>query len=107
MRESNYHIFFGMLANKLKLDIVDVLVQKPMGATEIAGRIGAERSRVSHALLSLEKCNLLQAERNGKYRVYSLNKDTMIPLMRLVDRHVSRHCKYCWSKDRGEISRRS
>ena len=103
MREGNYHLFFGMFANRLKVDIVQTLMQKPMPVTELATILKTERSTVSHALLIMNKCHLVEIEKSGKQRIYSLNKETVKPLMQLVDKHVKRHCKYCLTKKESEI----
>ena len=90
-----------MIANKLKINIAEDLMQKPMEVTELAEQLNVERSRVSHALLTLKKCHIVEARKNGKSRVYSLNKKTVKPLMALVDKHVSNYCshKHCWAKN--------
>jgi DNA-binding transcriptional ArsR family regulator len=98
MREANYHLFFGMFASKLRIDIVAALRSRPMGVTELAEAVGAERSRVSHALLALNKCRLVEAEKSGKSRVYSLNRETTAKLLGLADRHAAKYCKRCWAK---------
>ena len=36
--------------------------------------------------------HLLEVEQKGKQRIYSLNKDTIVPLMQLVEKHVSKFC---------------
>jgi len=107
MRDENSYLFFGMFANKLRAGIVGALMEKPMPVTELAAALNAERSRVSHALLAMNRCHVVESEKNGKQRIYSLNKETVKPLMRLVGRHVEKHCKYCWAKSESELGRRS
>lgn len=104
MRESNYELFFGLFANKLKVEILAALMQKPMEVAELAKALSVERSKVSHALLKLNKCRIVEAEKKGKFRVYSLNKDTVPPLLKLVDRHVSKYCTNCWAKIKNKRS---
>ena len=105
--ESNYHVFFGLFGNRLKVGIISALRREHMGVNELSKKLGEESSKISHALLVLNKCHIVEAEQKGKNRVYSLNKDTMVPLMRLVDRHVEKHCKYCWAESKSELGRRS
>ncbi len=95
MKEGNYQIFFGMFANKLKVDIISALMRKPMGVTELSSALGAERSKVSHALLALGRCSIVDAKKRGRQRIYSIHKDTIMPLLRLADKHVSKHCRQC------------
>ena len=98
MREGNYHFFFGLFANRLKVGIVGALMRKPLGVSKLAGLLGAERSRVSHALLEMSKCHVVEAEKKGKQRVYSLNQGTVRPILSLVDRHALKYCSQCWAK---------
>jgi DNA-binding transcriptional ArsR family regulator len=104
MKEGNHHLFFGMLANKLRVELVSELMNKPMSVTELAESINEERSKVSHALLSLSKCNIVGVEKTGKNRVYFLNKETIKPLMKLVERHALNHCRHCWAKNTRRLS---
>lgn len=107
MKDENFHLFFGVFANRLRAGIVQALMEKPMPVTGLAAELNAERSRVSHALLAMNRCHIVESEKNGKQRIYSLNEETVKPLMRLVDRHVERYCKYCWAKNESEIRKRS
>jgi DNA-binding transcriptional ArsR family regulator len=76
--KADYHLFFETLGTELKLD-----------------KINEERSKVSHALLSLHDCVFVNVRKEGKRRIYSLNKDTIEPLLNLVEKHVNKYCKVC------------
>ncbi|MBI5159383.1 winged helix-turn-helix transcriptional regulator [Candidatus Micrarchaeota archaeon] len=89
------HAFFETLATKLKMDIVEALEEGPLSVNEITKRVGVERSTVSHALLSLAECSFVEAKENGRQRVYSLNKETMAPILRRVEKHVKKYCRRC------------
>lgn len=91
----NTHLFFETISTKLKIAILVRLKEKPASVTYLATVLKQERSKVSHALLSLAECNFVDAKKEGKNRIYSLNKDTVIPLMRLVDKHMRKYCKFC------------
>ncbi|MDP2974103.1 MAG: metalloregulator ArsR/SmtB family transcription factor [Candidatus Diapherotrites archaeon] len=106
MKDENFHLFFGMFANRLRAGILVTLMEKPMPVTELAAELDAERSRVSHALLAMQRCHVVESEKKGKQRLYSLNKDTVKPLLRLVDRHAEKYCKYCWEKKQKELDKR-
>jgi DNA-binding transcriptional ArsR family regulator len=79
-------------ANKTKLDIVFSLVNRPLSVSEIAGIINEEQSKVSHNLKRLSACNILTVEQKGKQRIYSLNKETVLPMLDLVEKHVRNYC---------------
>lgn len=90
--------FFMNFANKAKLDIIMSLKEKPMCVNEIIEKVGGEQSAVSHNLRKLEACHILNVEKKGRKRIYSLNKDTVIPMLKLVEKHVRKHCFKRWKK---------
>ena len=89
---STYHVFFRNLANPVKISIISALKEKESSVNELAERLGIEQSKLSHALASLNHCNIVQSRQEGKKRIYSLNKDTILPILKLIDSHK---CDYC------------
>ena len=88
----NYNIFFTNLANPLKIGIILSLRESGKSVSEITKELNVEQSKVSHALQSLKSCNIVAMKQNGKSRVYSLNKNTIIPMLALIDKHASTYC---------------
>ncbi len=64
-----------------------------MSVTEICDALKEEQSKVSHNLRNLTECHFLDVRQEGKKRIYSLNKETIVPLMKLVEKHVEKYCK--------------
>jgi len=95
MTKSTYHYFFKNLANPIKIQIISQLNNKECSVNELANVLGIEQSKLSHALSSLRCCNIVTVKQNGKQRVYSLNKETIIPMLNLIDRHEKTFCKAC------------
>lgn len=89
------HLFFETLGTRLKIDIIIKLKEKPLSVTELSEKINQERSKVSHALISLLDCGFVNVRKDNKKRIYSLNKDTVLPLLNLVEKHVKKYCKVC------------
>ncbi len=87
-----YSIFFETLANQNRLRIINSLRHGKKNVTEILEETSLEQTCVSHCLKRLERCGFVSVERNGKYRIYSLNKSTIEPLMQLIDAHTSNYC---------------
>jgi len=98
MKNSTYHLFFTNLANSLKIEIILSLRQKSKNVTQISNELKVEQSKISHALKSLRSCNIVIVEQQGKSRVYSLNKDTIVPMLNLIDKHARTHCKGACAK---------
>lgn len=92
MKCHSYNVFFETIANKTRLKIIESLMEKPLSVSEICDKLNAEQSNISHNLKILSDCNFLKSERDGKRMIYSLNKDTIVPLMKLVDKHVQTYC---------------
>ena len=92
MKCHSYNLFFETIANKTRINILELLQNKPMSVTEICNALNQEQNKISHNLKCLTECHLLDVKKQGKKRIYSLNKETMVPLMKLVDTHVKKYC---------------
>ncbi len=91
---SCYPIFMNF-ANKTKFDIIMALKSGPMSVMEISSKIGEEQSKVSHNLKTMSCCHLLDVRKQGKKRIYSLNKETVMPILKLAETHIQKHCRGC------------
>jgi len=92
MKCRSYELFFEVFSNKTRFRIIQSLLREPKSVNRICGDIKEEQSKVSHNLNKLMKCHFLDVSRDGKRRIYSLNKDTVIPILNLVEKHVGKHC---------------
>lgn len=88
-----YYIFFRNLANPLKMKIITELRKSSLSVNEITDKLKAEQSKVSHALSNLKACNIVTSRVEGKQRIYSLNKKTIIPMFDIIDKHKLSYCK--------------
>ena len=93
MKQSGYYTFFTNLSNPLKIDIILKLKERKMTVDELKSTLGVEQSKVSHALSCLKECNIVVMEKKGKNRIYSLNKKTIIPILKILDKHSMKFCK--------------
>jgi len=84
----------------LKIGIILSLRTKEKNVSELIKNLNVEQSKISHALQSLKACKIVNMEQKGKERVYSLNKETIVPMLELIDKHASAHCN-CASCMRG------
>lgn len=97
-----YDLFFGSLANPNRLQILITLRHGQKNVTEICTSTGFEQTMVSHNLKRLERCGMVFVERKGKNRNYSLNQNTIKPLMTLIDKHMGRYCVHLLHNQKGE-----
>jgi len=89
----SYILFFKALSNDTRLRIVDLLRSGSRNATEIGKALDIEQSMVSHNLTCLINCGFVTAKQFGKNKVCSLNKETVIPLLEIIDRHTREYGK--------------
>ncbi len=87
-----YKIFFGTLVSESRIKIINLLKKKKMNVSEIIKNLGADQTAVSHDLARLKRCGFVEVEVDGKYRYYKINKETISPIMDLIDKHMSEHC---------------
>ena len=90
---STYHIFFRNLANPLKIKIISALKEKESSVNELTNKLKVEQSKISHALALLKRCNIVNSNKEGKQRIYSLNKKTILPLLKMIDEHSKSFCR--------------
>ena len=84
--------FFSVLSNPTRLAALETLMEGSMNAGELAESLGQEQSMVSHNLRPLVRCRFVEVERRGKERLYSVNRDTLDPLFKLVEYHAENYC---------------
>ncbi|MBN1275605.1 winged helix-turn-helix transcriptional regulator [Candidatus Woesearchaeota archaeon] len=84
--------FFGTLSNQARLAILYALREGDKSVNEIVKATGHEQSLISHNLRLLKQCSFVESRVQGKQRIYSLNKKTIVPLFNLVDKHMNTFC---------------
>ena len=84
-------LLFQALSNEYRLKILNVLRNGPKSVGDISKAVGLEQTVVSHNLKCLSFCGLVTNERLGKMRIYSLNLETVQPILHLCDRHISKY----------------
>ncbi len=84
-------LLFKALSNDCRLGILNTLRRGPKSVGEISEILGVEQTAISHNLKCLAFCGLVTVQRSGKMRIYSLNMETVEPIIHLCDRHVSKY----------------
>jgi len=92
MKNYSYNNFFMNFSNKTKLNIILALENRPLSVNEITEKVKGEQSKISHNLGKLLQCHILDVKQKGKQRIYSLNSETVIPMLRIVKKHVKKNC---------------
>jgi DNA-binding transcriptional ArsR family regulator len=96
--KNSYHTFFTNLANPLKIEIVLELRKGEKNVSELVKSLKGEQSKISHALSNLKNCNIVVMKKKGKQRVYYLNEETILPILKILDKHSKTFCNKdcCW-----------
>ena len=94
-----YKIFFGTLANQYRLDIIKSLSESEKTVTLLIKNLKFHQSTISHNLRRLQTCGFVSVRKNGKERIYSLNKKTIKPLLDLMHNHMNNYCKRIHGKN--------
>ena len=84
--------FFSILGNPTRLAILEALDGGPMNVTQLSEALRQEQSMISHNLRPLVHCKFVQAERQGKERIYTLNGETVDALLSVVENHAKKYC---------------
>ncbi len=91
--QNPYHLFFKNLANPLKIKIITKLKEKPLAVKNLAKELNEEQSKISHALYLLKHCSIVNSKEKGRTRIYKLNKKTILPILKIIDKHRIQFCK--------------
>jgi len=101
MFDKAHDIFLTTLSNKTRLKIIEILLKQPMNVTQISRESAMDQTTISHNLSRLKKCGFVMVKKNGKERIYSLNQETIVPLVKLMNRHIHTYCnKLCMPEDK-------
>lgn len=100
MKCPSYNSFFEVISPKIRIEIIEALRKKNMCVNDICKELNQEQSKISHNLKKLYECNFIDFTQKGKKRIYSLNKKTILPLLKLVEEHTKTYC--CDSCTRGK-----
>lgn len=86
-----HRLFFKAFSNDTRLKLINLLRNKSLTVTEICERTGFEQSRVSHNLKCLENCGFVSVINNGNFRKYTLDKETILPIINLFEKHIKKY----------------
>ncbi len=93
MKDISLDHFFATLSSPRRVQILQLLdKQGPTNVSGIATSLGIEQSAVSHCLIKLLDCHFVDVEQDGKERIYSLNSETIKPLLNQIENHVEQYC---------------
>jgi DNA-binding transcriptional ArsR family regulator len=71
--------------------IMESLMDGPKSVTQISEATNMEQSRVSHNLRILVAWDFVGCTPQGRHRMYSINKNSVGPLLKAADRYLEKH----------------
>jgi ArsR family transcriptional regulator len=87
------NLFFDAFANKNRFRILTELRDKDFCAGELQKSLNIEQTHLSHNLKCLLDCKFINVRKDGKKRIYSINKETK-GLVDEVIAHVEKYEEY-------------
>lgn len=87
-----YKTFFGTLSSESRLRIINLLRKGKKNVAEIIADLNKDQTSVSHDLARLKKCGFIVFEHKGKFRYYEVNETTITPIMKMIEKHMSKYC---------------
>jgi len=99
---NSYKIFFGTLVSEHRLKIINILRKGKKNVSEIMSELNLDQTSVSHNLARLKKCGFVKQKTDGKFRYYTLNEETIKPLMHLIEKHMGKYCVHILRSSKGE-----
>lgn len=87
-----YKLFFGTLVSGPRLKIINLLKKGKRNVSEIMHELKLDQTVISHNLARLKQHGFVISETDGKFRYYSLNGETIEPIMKLIDKHMNKYC---------------
>lgn len=78
-------LFFKSLGDETRLKILALLWMDDMCMCEIVSGLSAAPSTINHHLKIMEKGKIIRSKREGKFTIYSLNKDKLTYLMPILN----------------------
>lgn len=84
-------LLFNALSNEYRVGIANLLRNGPKNVGEISEALRMEQTMASHNLKCLAFCGLVTSQRLGKTIEYTLNRETVEPILRLADKHISKY----------------
>lgn len=97
-----YKIFLGTLVSESRLKIINLLRKGKKNVSQIMSELNLDQTSVSHDLARLKQCGFVSVEIEGKFRGYSLNQETIKPLMDMIEKHMSKHCIHILREMKGD-----
>ena len=90
MKIFSYRLFFHALNNEGRLSIVELLKDDPRTVQDISKKLEMEQSLVSHNLKCLVNCGFVNVQKQGNFRVYSLDNQSVAPILNSIDEHIEK-----------------
>jgi len=98
MNKSSYKLFFKAFSNETRFEIIKLLRENPKNVSQICEKLKFEQSRISHNLKCLKNCGFVLFNWQGKNKVYSLDNEYIIPILKNIDKYIEKYYKrleYC------------
>ena len=74
-----------IFSNRIRVKIIHLLSQASLPVCLLATLIGEDQTLISHNLNYLRKMGIVKMRKVGKFRIYSLNKEKVMKILRVLN----------------------
>ena len=96
---------FKVFGDSTRIKILCCLFDGEMFVQELADRVGASQSAISHQLRLLKQAKLVKNRRQGKLVGYSLADDHVKTILGMAKEHLEEDCANCAAKMEAAINK--
>ena len=82
------YLFFSTLSNPTRLALLELLREGPKNVTQMSEALNQDQTMISHNLKPLVRCRFVSVERRWREHIYSINKETMEAIFKVIDNHM-------------------
>ena len=94
MLSSAHRELLKTIGNAQRFEIMMHLRQSPLNVNQIVEKTGLKQTAASHHLRRLRQCRFVEVKEQGRERVYSVRRNPVDQLFRLLDQHAEKYCRY-------------
>ena len=84
-------VILKALSHPQRLLVMGHLLEGPKTVTDLVDACGVSQSQMSHFLMRMSAEGLVNSEKRGKFKYYSVVDERLVSLMKAIQNHYCRH----------------
>lgn len=83
----------NIFSNPTRVAIIFLLSQQPLPVCALVAILGKDQTLISHNLSVLKQIGIIEEKKEGKFRIYFLQKQKLIDLLNSIITHIKESSK--------------